>query len=127
VALLGEDNAQFESIFRNDPPSQEQLHLAERCLCEHASLPSQIMEELGERKQKFLALLPNGVANSLIADPLMAAQGCYFFPVTIGAETLMQQHGIVAISGSAFGSDWPGSILTTLAERFSATKIGDAR
>lgn len=126
VSLLGEDNPQLESIFRNDPPSQEQLRLAEHCLGEQATLPSRVMEELGKRKQKFLSVLPGEIADSLLPDYVTSTEGCYFFPVALEAEDLLKHHRILAIPGTAFGANWPGSILTSLAGNFSATKIGDA-
>ncbi|MGH7990891.1 MAG: hypothetical protein ACREDS_11975 [Limisphaerales bacterium] len=57
-------------------------------------------------------------------DPACLAPSCYFFPVEIRAEKLLRQHRLLAIPGSAFGADWDGSILTSLAPVFAPMKNG---
>ena len=124
VALLGEAQLQWGSAFRNDPPSQEQLRLAEKLLSHDTNLPDQVTSALGNRKHKLLAALPKAVIESLLTDPVAQAPGCYFFPVRIAAEELLRRHGIVGIPASAFGGTWPGAILTSLAARFAEDARG---
>jgi aspartate/methionine/tyrosine aminotransferase len=124
VALVGEANAKLESAFRNDPPSQEQLRLAERLLSGDANLPGQITAVLGQRKLKLLAALPAAIGKSLLIDPTAQSPGCYFFLVDIQAEQLLRQHQIFGIPASAFGGNWPGSILTSLSGRFAGDSSG---
>ena len=126
VTLLGEEHPQLESAFRNDPPSQEQLRLAEQLLSGDANRPGQVVTALVSRKQKLLAALPTTVGNSLLSDPVAAAPGCYFFPVRLQSDQLLRQHGIVAIPASAFGADWDGSIFTSLSGSFTGDGNGVA-
>jgi aspartate/methionine/tyrosine aminotransferase len=115
VTLRDETHQQWETAFRNDPPSQDQLCLAEQLLSKDASLPAQIVTALGHRRQKLLMALSTTVANTLVSDPAAAAPGCYFFPTALEADQLLREHGILAIPSSAFGAGWNGSVLTSLA------------
>lgn len=124
VALLCEARPQLESAFRNDPPTQDQLRLAEKLFSHDVKLPGQIATALANRKQRLLAGLPTSVAKSLLIDPVDQTPGCYFFPVGFQTKELLLQHGIIAIPASAFGADWAGSILTSLAGHFAGTASG---
>ena len=83
-------------------------------------LPSQIVATLGVHKRNLLTVLPASVQSRLLLNPACLAHGCYFFAVGISAEELLQQHRILAIPASAFGAEWDGSIITSLAESFAS-------
>jgi hypothetical protein len=125
--LLGEEHSQFESAFRNDSPTPYQLRLAQQFLSTDTNCPSQVIAALQSRAQKMFAMLPDSVRKSLVLDPACLAPSCYFFPVGIRAEELLRLHRLLAIPGSAFGADWDGSILTSLAPAFAPIKDGDAQ
>jgi aspartate/methionine/tyrosine aminotransferase len=124
VALLGEGHSQFESAFRNDSPAPDQLRLAQQFLSTDANCPSQVIAALQTRAQKMFAMLPDSVRKSLLLDSTYCSPGCYFFPVGIRAEELLRLHRLLAIPSSAFGADWDGSILTSLAVVFAPIKNG---
>jgi aspartate/methionine/tyrosine aminotransferase len=127
VALLCEEQKQLEWVFRNDPPSQDQLRLAEKLFSGVAHVPGEVVAALHARKRELLAGLSALVRRSFLIDPECAAPGCYLFPVRLSAEELLQQHRILAIPASAFGADWDGSILTSLAGNLAAHARGGAR
>ena len=62
VAMLSEAQPQLESAFRNDPPTQEHLRLAEKLFSDDAKLPGRITTALANRKRKLLAALLTAVA-----------------------------------------------------------------
>jgi aspartate/methionine/tyrosine aminotransferase len=124
VALLGKGHSQFESAFRDDSPAPDQLRLAQQFLSTDANSPSQVIAALQSRAQKMFAMLPDSVRKSLVLDPACLAPSCYFFPVGIRAEELLRLHRLLAIPASAFGADWDGSILTSLASVFAPMKSG---
>jgi aspartate/methionine/tyrosine aminotransferase len=119
VALLCEARPELESAFRNDPPAQDQLNLAEQFLSTDANLPGQVVTALAASKQRLLAALPAAIGESLLIDPVAAAPGCYFFPIRLPAEELLRQHRAIAIPASAFGANWGGSIITSLSAKFT--------
>jgi aspartate/methionine/tyrosine aminotransferase len=121
VVLLGPAQAELAEAFRADPPTPEQLGLADRLLTEHSAVPGQVVEELAARAERLFERLPGEV---LEAVPLASrtCPGNYFFPVDIPAETLHRECGVLAVPVSVFGeSNWPGSILTSLADAFGPT------
>lgn len=120
VALMRSGHDRLESGFRDNSPSQEQLSLAGKLLSAHMDLPSQIVATLGVHKRNLLTVLPASVQSRLLLNPACLAPGCYFFAVGIRAEELLQQHRILAIPASAFGAEWDGSIITSLAESFAS-------
>lgn len=121
VALVGEQHARLEAVFRDEPPSQEQLRLAERALSIAADKPEVVAQALQARARRLLSLLPPGVEAALTLEPSQLAPGCYFFAVDLPAETLAREHRWLAIPASAFGArDWQGSIITSLAPVFAA-------
>jgi aspartate/methionine/tyrosine aminotransferase len=127
VALLGEGHSQFESAFRNDSPTPDQLRLAQQFLSTDTNCPSQVIAALQSRAKKLFAAMPDSVRKSLLLDPACLAPSCYFFPVGVRPEELLRQHRLLAIPGSAFGADWDGSILTSLASAFAPIKSGGAQ
>jgi aspartate/methionine/tyrosine aminotransferase len=124
VALMGEGHSQFESAFRDDPPARGQLRLAQRFLSTDANRPRQVVMALRNRAEKLFAALPAPVRNSLVVDPAGIALSCYFFPVGILAEELLRTYRLLAIPASAFGADWEGSVLTSLAGVFAMPQDG---
>lgn len=127
VALIGEEHSQFESAFRNDSPTPDQLRLAHQFLSTNTNCPGQVIAALQSRAQKMFAKLPDSVRKSLLLDPARLPPSCYFVPVGIRAEELLRLHRLLAVPSSAFGADWDGSILTSLAVEFAPMKNGDAR
>lgn len=126
VALTSAAHAQFAPVFRNDSPAPEQLRLAQQCLSTDANCPDRVVAALQDRAQIFLAALPDSVSALLLPDPPVRTSGCYFFPVGIRAEELLRRHQLLAIPASAFGSDWDGSILTSLGAVFAPARNGGA-
>jgi Aminotransferase class I and II len=127
VALLGKGHSQFESAFRNDSPTPDQLSLAQQFLSTNANCPGQVIAALQSRAQKMFALLPDSIRKSLLLDPACLSPSCYFFPVGIRPAELLRLHHVLAIPASAFGADWDGSILTSLASVFAPIKSGGAQ
>ena len=127
IALLGAGHSQFESVFRNDLPTPDQLRLAQQFLSTDTNCPSQVIAALQSRAKKLFAAMPDSVRKSLLLDPACLAPSCYFFPVGVRPEELLRQHRLLAIPGSAFGADWDGSILTSLASAFAPIKSGGAQ
>ena len=124
VALIGRGHLQLEITFRNAPPTQEQLALAEIFFSVEVKLPTKIMSVLNQRKEKLLAALPSAVIESFVLESSSLAPGCYFFPIKIQTDLLLHQHQIIGIPASAFGADWNGSILTSLADNFAVDNEG---
>lgn len=124
IALFGEVHSQLEAAFHREPPTPEQLQLAEQLLSNDAGLPVRVAIGLEERKQRLLAVLPKAVASTFIADPVDVVPGGYFFPVRLTAEKLQREHGVLAIPASAFGALWDGSVLTSLSENFAGGQEG---
>ncbi|MEU5274971.1 aminotransferase class I/II-fold pyridoxal phosphate-dependent enzyme [Streptomyces asoensis] len=111
------DPAQTEWVeaFRADPPAPAQLRLADRLLTEHGDLPLRIVDELAARAERLFDRLPDEVLAAIPTES-RTCPGNYFFPVEIPAETLRREFGVLAMPVSVFGdSDWPGSVLTSLA------------
>ena len=124
VTLIGDAYSQFESLFRDDSPSFDQLRLAHQLLSTETSCPNQVIAALQNRKNQLLAAIPDSVRESLLLKPEHSSPGCYFFPVWIPAEELLKHHNLLALPGSTFGADWNGSILTSLASVFAPIKNG---
>jgi aspartate/methionine/tyrosine aminotransferase len=120
VALIGAVHSQFEPVFRNDSPAPEQLRLAQQFLSDDSSCPDRVANALQERAKKLFAALPDPVCRSLLLVPAAHASGCYFFPVRIPTEELLQRHKLLAMPASVFGAEWDGSILTSLASAFAS-------
>ncbi|MFF4341018.1 aminotransferase class I/II-fold pyridoxal phosphate-dependent enzyme [Kitasatospora sp. NPDC001540] len=122
IVLLPEADADSAVVgaFRADPPSQEQLRFAERLLTEHADTPRQVGAALADRAERLLAALPAAV-RAQIPAAARTSFGNYFFPVDTPAETLLAEHGLLALPATAFGdTPWGGSVLTSLAAPFAA-------
>lgn len=121
VVLLGKHDDNLAAAFRADPPTQEQLWLADQMLTEHADVPRQVIEELGDRAQRLFSQLPSGVLTAIPA----AARTCpgnYYFPIEIPPAALQSEHGVLALPASVFGATtWTGSVLTSLADVFAGT------
>jgi aspartate/methionine/tyrosine aminotransferase len=126
VALIDKEHTHLESVFRREPPSPEHLALAENLFSDDAAVPSQIVSALGTRKNNLLNSLPASTRSRLLLDPGCLAPGCYFFSVGIRHEELLRQHRILAVPASAFGADWEGSVLTSLAGAFAPKGNGGA-
>jgi aspartate/methionine/tyrosine aminotransferase len=121
VVLLDPERAewaQWGEAFRADPPAPEQLGLADRLLTEHADTPRQVVDELAARAERLFRRLPGDVLEA-IPTASRTCPGNYFFPVAIPARTLRHEYGVLAMPVSTFGeTDWPGSVLTSLADSF---------
>jgi len=104
VAVIPEQDQDLYSLaFRSLLPAPAKLLLANELLERFPDVPSQIAEELETRR---LALVPRLARTR--RDVLQAEHG-YLVAVECSAEQLLNQHGIVAIPASAFGSclgDW---------------------
>jgi aspartate/methionine/tyrosine aminotransferase len=124
VTLIGEKYSQFEPAFRNDSPAPDQLRLAHQFLSTDADCPNLVVAAVQNRAKKLFATLPDSVRKSFLLDPSCLSPSCYFFPVEIRAEELLRRHRILAIPSSAFGADWGGSIITSLASVFAPIKNG---
>jgi len=120
VALIGEDHMPFAASFRDEPPTPDQLRLAQILLSTGADCPRRVSDALQCRAQALVARLPNAVSSACLIDPADLAPGCYLFPVRIPAEMLLREYRLLAIPASAFGAkDWDGSILTSLSPAFA--------
>ncbi|RKE22827.1 aminotransferase class I/II-fold pyridoxal phosphate-dependent enzyme [Streptomyces sp. TLI_171] len=120
VVLLGPDRTEAAEAFRADPPSPEQLQLAEHLLADHQDTPRQVAAELAARAERLFGRLPGEVLAAIPAAS-RTSPGNYFFPVAVPAETLRQEHGLLALPITVFGpSSWAGSVLTSLAPAFAA-------
>ncbi|MFJ3792674.1 aminotransferase class I/II-fold pyridoxal phosphate-dependent enzyme [Kitasatospora sp. NPDC090091] len=124
VVLLGPAQAELAGLadaFRADPPSPEQLRLADRLLTEHSDVPRQVVGELAARGERLFERLPDEVLAAIPAAS-RTCPGNYFFPVGIPAETLQREYGVLAMPVSVFGeSSWPGSVVTSLGDAFGPT------
>ncbi|MER5638507.1 aminotransferase class I/II-fold pyridoxal phosphate-dependent enzyme [Kitasatospora sp. NPDC002227] len=115
VVLLGPDQSDLAEAFRAQPPTQDQLRLADRLLTDHADLPHRVAEELTTRADRLFDRLPAEVLGA-IPTASRTSPGNYFFPVDIPSETLRHEHGVLALPATVFGdTTWPGSVLTSLA------------
>lgn len=124
VAWAGGECLHFDFGFRRDPPSQDQLALANQLLAVEANLPARVAATVDARKEKLLAALPGAVAKHCAAAAVQASPGCYLFPVEIDANELLKQHAILGIPASVFGAESNGTILTSLAPVFAADPKG---
>ncbi|ULR48044.1 aminotransferase class I/II-fold pyridoxal phosphate-dependent enzyme [Streptomyces deccanensis] len=121
VVLLDPADAELVDAFRADPPTPDQLQLADRLLTEHGDVPRQVADELTARAERLFERLPDDVLGA-IPETSRTSPGNYFFPVDIPAETLRHEYGVLAAPVSVFGeSDWSGSVLTSLADAFAPT------
>ncbi|WP_457031843.1 aminotransferase class I/II-fold pyridoxal phosphate-dependent enzyme [Kitasatospora sp. P5_F3] len=121
VVLLGPAQAELAEAFRADPPTQDQLRLADRLLTEHGDVPRQVAGELAARAERLFERLPDEVLGA-IPVASRTCPGNYFFPVDIPAETLRREYSLLALPVSVFGeSHWSGSVLTSLADAFGPT------
>ncbi|MGW4697108.1 aminotransferase class I/II-fold pyridoxal phosphate-dependent enzyme [Kitasatospora cineracea] len=119
IVLLGPDDTAAAEAFRGDPPSQDQLRLAESLLTDHPDTPRQVAAALADRAERLLARLPDAVRAG-IPEAARTSPGTYFFPVETPAETLLAEHGLLAIPATVFGdTPWTGSVLTSLAAPFA--------
>lgn len=119
VALIPEAQLQLGPDFRSDPPSQEQLALATKLLSDDADMPNKVVAALRNRKDNLVGTLPASVSKFILKDRCALAPGCYFFPVNVRADSLLQRHGIVGVPASVFGAKWNGTILSSLAGTFA--------
>ncbi|MFE0463619.1 aminotransferase class I/II-fold pyridoxal phosphate-dependent enzyme [Kitasatospora sp. NPDC058965] len=118
VVLLGAAQADLAGAFRADPPTPEQLRLAESLLTEHGDVPRQVADALAARAERLFDRLPAEVLGA-VAPAGRTCPGNYFFPVDIPARTLRQEYGVLALPVGVFGeSAWTGSVLTSLADAF---------
>ncbi|MDQ0688519.1 aspartate/methionine/tyrosine aminotransferase [Streptomyces achromogenes] len=121
VVLLSPAQAEWAEAFRADPPTSAQLHLAHRLLTGHGDLPQKVVDELAARAERLFERLPGDVLGA-IPTASRTCPGNYFFPVEIPAGTLRREYGVLAVPISVFGdTNWPGSILTSLADAFGPT------
>ncbi|MER7770229.1 aminotransferase class I/II-fold pyridoxal phosphate-dependent enzyme [Kitasatospora sp. NPDC096140] len=121
VVLLGPEQAELADSFRADPPTPEQLRLADRLLTVHGDVPGHVAAELAVRAERLFDRLPADVLGA-VAPGSRTCPGNYFFPVDIPAETLRRAYGVLALPGGVFGETaWSGSVLTSLADAFGPT------
>ncbi|WP_033212874.1 aminotransferase class I/II-fold pyridoxal phosphate-dependent enzyme [Kitasatospora phosalacinea] len=119
IVLLGPDDTATAEAFRGDPPTQARLRLAESLLADHADTPRQVSEALAARAGRLLARLPEAV-RAAVPEAARTSPGNYFFPVDVPAETLLADHGLLALPATVFGdTPWTGSVLTSLAAPFA--------
>lgn len=121
VALLPPEHTALVEAFRADSPSPEQLRLADRLLSAHGDVPERVAAELAARAERLFEQLPDEVLAAIPASS-RTCPGNYFFPVTLTAETLRHEYGVLALPVGVFGeSDWSGSVLTSLADSTGAS------
>ncbi|MGW6691945.1 aminotransferase class I/II-fold pyridoxal phosphate-dependent enzyme [Streptomyces sp. NPDC054961] len=121
VVLLGPAHTDLAEAFRADPPTPDQLRLAEHLLTEHSDVPRQVADELAARAARLFDRLPGDVLGA-IPTASRTCPGNYFFPVEIPARTLQREYGVLALPASVFGDGgWSGSIVTSLADAFGST------
>ncbi|GAA1228928.1 hypothetical protein GCM10009665_19240 [Kitasatospora nipponensis] len=121
VVLLGAEQTELAEAFRADPPTPDQLALAERLLTQDGDVPGQVVTELATRAERLFERLPQDVL-AAIAAASRTCPGNYFFPVDLPARTLQREYGVLALPATVFGqSHWPGSVLTSLAAPFGPT------
>ncbi|MFF2044254.1 aminotransferase class I/II-fold pyridoxal phosphate-dependent enzyme [Kitasatospora sp. NPDC058170] len=126
VVLLGPAQAELAEAFRADPPTPDQLRLADRLLTGHGDLPRLVVDELAARAERLFTRLPDEVLGAIPAET-RTCPGNYFFPVGIPAQTLHREYGVLAVPVGVFGeSRWPGSVLTSLADAFGPTAADEA-
>lgn len=126
VALVSENHSQFESAFRANSPSLEQLRLAQQFLSKDIHCPQRVSAAVQSRAKTLFSLLPASVWTGLLLQPYCFHSGCYLFPVNVRAEDLLRQYQLLAIPASAFGATWNGSVLSSLAPAFSSSQNGAA-
>lgn len=125
VALLAEEWPEMEADFRADPPSAEQLQFAQHFLSAKADCPAQVADVLKARAGKLSERLPPAIRDSILVASADRSSGCYLFPVPVDAEQLLNEHRVLAIPASAFGSKgWNGSVLTSLSSAFATRDQG---
>jgi hypothetical protein len=123
VALLPGPWPEIESRFRADSPTQEQLRLAGQLLERDTLTPVRVCDALANRKRNLMTVLPRAIIDALQIDEESNAPGCYHFVVAMSFDELLKRHGIIAIPASSFGSNWHGSILTSLSNQFSDSAL----
>jgi len=100
IALVPEaDAAGLAPIFRDSPPSQENLACARDWLTHHSHLPAAIAAELVQARHRMLKRLPAGVPGLMLSD----AAG-YFVPVAGPWAELLQRAQTLGIPATVFGS-----------------------
>lgn len=125
VALLAEDWPEMESAFRDAPPSATQLQFAQHVLSKETGCPARVADALQARARNFAERLPRAILDSILVGLPDGSPGCYFFPVPFSAEQLLNEHRVLAIPASAFGSQcWNGSVLTSLSSTFASQHQG---
>lgn len=97
-----QDLAGHLPAFRSDSPSREELHVARALLSTHEVFPVRLASELDRLRSGLVA----GLARRGV-DVRDATRG-YLLAVGLDASELLEEHGIVAIPASVFGSDVPG-------------------
>ncbi|MEU3464284.1 aminotransferase class I/II-fold pyridoxal phosphate-dependent enzyme [Streptomyces sp. NPDC006733] len=121
VVLLDPGHTDLADAFRADPPTPDQLRLADHLLTEHSDLPRQVADDLAARAERLFERLPDDVLGA-IPTASRTCRGNYFFPVDIPAQTLQHEYGVLALPVSAFGdSSWSGSVLTSLTDALGPT------
>ena len=114
LALFPTISPELSSAFRDDPPDPVQLQLAERLISKESHLPAEIVSRLAHRKDALFRQLPSTVVSSLVLKNHEFSPGCYFFASEMPFEYLLKRYSVVGIPASVFGSDWDGTILTSL-------------
>lgn len=100
VALVPEqDAANLAPLFRNDPPTQENLARARTMLRDHAATPRHIAAALMSARRRLDEAMPVGSPDLWACD----APG-YLFPISIPWRDLLQQHSVLGIPATVFGS-----------------------
>lgn len=103
VALTPEADADLLApSFREDPPSQAQLHIARQLLNEHATLPEKVASILAERRGRMLASLPESIRAEL--ETRASGTAGYLVAVQASHEQLRERHGVLSIPLTVFGS-----------------------
>jgi aspartate/methionine/tyrosine aminotransferase len=99
VAVIpDQDLGLYAESFRGLSPTPSKLYVANELLSGFLGVPSQIARELAARRHALLERISEMKRRSL---PVSSG---YFVAVECSSEELLEQHGIIAIPVSAFGS-----------------------
>lgn len=115
VALIPrQDIERYTALFRAESPGQAQLQLAHALLNDAAQFPATLVQELAQRRHNLqAALLARGCSLNL-----PASVPAYLFAAETGFEEMLNQHRILALPLSVFGSRLQNHcVLSSLAMR----------
>ncbi|HPH65375.1 MAG TPA: hypothetical protein PLF40_06505, partial [Kofleriaceae bacterium] len=97
------DAATLTPLFVANPPSQSNLARARDLLLHHAAMPAAVRQTLRDAQQRLRTVLQNH--HAIPADAWLPTDAVgYLFPVQLPWQTLLEQHHVLAMPASVFGS-----------------------